>query len=89
MADMHHLRFEREAVVKNDAAIRQQAKDLKKAEHAMIEAADSVIVHSSFERSLIKTFDPAANVHAIPWTVRRADANAVPPAFGDCVYRWL
>ena len=69
MADMHHLRLEREAALTRDKNIRQKAKELKQAEHAMIAAADSVIVHSSFERGLIKAFNPTANIHAIPWTV--------------------
>ncbi len=69
VADLHHLRMEREAQVTKDKALRQQAATFRKNELAMVKAADSVIVHSSFERDLIKVFDPAVNVHAIPWTV--------------------
>jgi GT2 family glycosyltransferase len=75
VADLHHLRHEREAALKNDETIQHQAKELKQAELAMVKAADAVIMHSSFERDLIKAFDPAVNAYAIPWTVAAQPAQ--------------
>lgn len=69
MADIHHLRLEREAEIKQDATIRFQASTLKAAELAMIEVADSVIVHSAAEAEILKLAVPNANVHVVAWTV--------------------
>ncbi len=69
VADLHHLRAEREAEIKQDETLRQAARDLRQKELAMVQAADSVVVHSSFERDLVHAFDPAVQVHAIPWAV--------------------
>ena len=68
MADVHHLRLEREAQVKQDDAIRQQADALMREELAMVAAADTVIVHSSAEAALLQQSVPRANIHVVPWS---------------------
>ena len=68
MADMHHLRMQREAEVKQDDAIRQRADAIMHEELAMVAAADTVIVHSSVEGALLRESVPEANVHVVPWS---------------------
>lgn len=80
MADIHHLRLEREADVTQDKALRREAREMKKTELAMVMAADTVIVHSSFEAAFIERAVPTASVHLIPWAV---PARPTPVAFGD------
>lgn len=80
MADIHHLRLEREADIKQDKALRRQAKEMKKTELAMALAADMVVVHSSFEEAFIAHAAPAATVRLIPWPM---PARATAVAFED------
>jgi GT2 family glycosyltransferase/glycosyltransferase involved in cell wall biosynthesis len=67
VADLHHLRLQREADIKQSSTIRQRAETLKREELAMVAAADSVIVHSTFEMDMLTQAVPDANVHVVPW----------------------
>ena len=77
MADIHYLRLEREAAFHGNARLAKTAAHLKRNELEMVAAADSVIVHSSFEAGLLETLVPDATTHVIPWTqpIRRVAAT--------------
>ena len=69
VADLHHLRSRREAQVKQSAALDAQAAALEAAELAALAAADSVVVHSSYERDLAAAAGIRTPIHVLPWTV--------------------
>ena len=76
VADLHHLRLEREASITGDPGIAEAARAAKETELAAITEADAIIVHSSYERDLLSRIAPGATVHVIPWAVRSTPSNA-------------
>jgi GT2 family glycosyltransferase/glycosyltransferase involved in cell wall biosynthesis len=76
VADLHYLRLEREAEVKRDSKIGLAADQSRQEELALIGVADSVIVHSSFERAVLAKAAPGANTHLVPWVVREHPVEA-------------
>lgn len=70
VSDLHHIRLGREAVVKADDAIRREAEVARRHELQMAAAADSVIVHSTFEAAALREAVPGAAVHVVPWSLR-------------------
>ena len=76
VADLHHLRFERQAAA-------EQRNDLpvdvtRRQEHHAAAQAASVLTHSRVEAELLRTAVPEANVHLVPWAV---EANKNVRAF--------
>jgi GT2 family glycosyltransferase/glycosyltransferase involved in cell wall biosynthesis len=69
VADLHFLRLQREAEVKNDAALRQEAEQLRRLELGAMSFVDCVIVHSSVEAELLQQVAPGFSVRVIPWTI--------------------
>ena len=65
-ADLHYLRAEREALVKNDAELKALAGELKKLELSMVAAADMTYVVSEFEQQLLAKDAPSKKVVVIP-----------------------
>jgi GT2 family glycosyltransferase/glycosyltransferase involved in cell wall biosynthesis len=78
VADLHHLRLQREAVHTKDSRLCGEAAQSARDEFAAAGAAHSVITHSSHEAELLTRSVPAAAVHVIPWVVR---VGPTPPAF--------
>jgi O-antigen biosynthesis protein len=68
VADLHHLRMEREARHTADDALAQRAADVRQIELAVIQSVDATIVHSSVEQGLLSQATPQAHVHVVPWT---------------------
>jgi GT2 family glycosyltransferase/glycosyltransferase involved in cell wall biosynthesis len=69
VADLHHLRHERAAQLKASPALQAEADQLRGAELAALATADGVIVHSSYEKTVIARAGIASPVHVLPWTV--------------------
>ena len=70
VADLHHLRMQREAELAGDPAKAQAAERMRRDEMAMIAAADCTIVHSAAEAAMLRETLPEAGVVVVPWTIR-------------------
>jgi GT2 family glycosyltransferase/glycosyltransferase involved in cell wall biosynthesis len=70
VADLHHLRLEREAAVTGDPAIAREAAVLKTREVAALSMADQVIVHSAHEAAYLAGAVAEDRLNVIPWTVK-------------------
>ena len=57
-SDLHFLREQREAEVRNDPRMRQRADRMKQEELAIIQQVDCTIVHSTFEQALLAERSP-------------------------------
>ncbi|MBQ0959968.1 glycosyltransferase [Ideonella sp. 4Y11] len=68
VADLHHLRMEREARHTDNAALAQRAAEVRQVELSVIQSVDATIVHSSVERALLAEATPQSRVHVVPWT---------------------
>jgi glycosyltransferase involved in cell wall biosynthesis len=64
--DLHFLREQRQARLKNDEAAEAQAAATKERELHLASQADATIVVSQFEKQLLGELIPRANIHAIP-----------------------
>jgi glycosyltransferase involved in cell wall biosynthesis len=69
VADLHHLREEREAELLGDDTRKAQSAALRDKELDIIGRVDAVITHSDVEADLIRAALPECNVHVVPWTV--------------------
>jgi GT2 family glycosyltransferase len=69
VADLHHLRLEREALVTGSAAVAAKAAELKARELAAMAMVDQVIVHSRHEADYLAGSLPEGHVDVIPWIV--------------------
>ncbi len=69
VADLHHLRLGRQAVVAADPAIRRLADRVRRQELAAAAGADVVITHSSVEAALLRQANPALRPHVVPWAI--------------------
>jgi GT2 family glycosyltransferase/glycosyltransferase involved in cell wall biosynthesis len=67
VADLHHLRLQREAALKDDAALAAAAGRLRAQELAAVAAADVTVVHSAAEQVLLAEAVPHARVSVVPW----------------------
>ncbi|MBQ0929136.1 glycosyltransferase [Ideonella alba] len=68
VADLHHLRMEREARHTDNAALAQRAAEVRQVELSVIQSVDATIVHSSVEQALLAEATPRSRVHVVPWT---------------------
>ena len=69
VADLHHLRVQRQAELEGSAELRARAARLRGEEIAAVRAADAVIVHSMHEAALLRNAAPEAAITVVPWTV--------------------
>ena len=69
VADLHHLRVQRQAELEGSSELRAQAARLRAEEIAAARAADAVIVHSTHEAALLGDAVPEAAITVVPWTV--------------------
>jgi GT2 family glycosyltransferase len=85
VADLHHLRLEREAQLTGSAETAQKAQELKARELAAIAMADQVIVHSQHEGGYLSGGLPEGRVNVIPWIVKlRPSARGFAERQGIC-----
>ena len=70
VADLHHVRAEREAALVTGVAGNAAIAELREAELAAIAAADAPITHSSVEQARLAALLPGVRVHVVPWEVR-------------------
>lgn len=75
-ADLHYLRMERQAYVENKPDVLAQAADMKTREFTVIRSADVTLVHSHFERDLLRHELPDARVEVLPLFEQVADTQA-------------
>ncbi len=81
VADLHHMRAEREAALVTGVAGNAQIADLREAELAAIAAADAPITHSTVEQARLAALLPGVRVHVVPWEV------GLPPPVGSAARR--
>jgi O-antigen biosynthesis protein len=67
VADLHHLRMEREAQITGNEEIARSAAAVRHEELSAIAAVDATIVHSAVEKSVLADIAPKASVHVVPW----------------------
>jgi GT2 family glycosyltransferase/glycosyltransferase involved in cell wall biosynthesis len=77
VADLHHLRLEREAAVTASPEIAEKAAAVKAREIAALAAVDQVIVHSAHEGAYLADLVAPERLNVIPWVVPTA-----PPKTG-------
>ena len=77
VADLHFLRFERQAEVEKDPVLRQKAEQMRRLELGAMFFVDCVIVHSAAEAELLAKLAPGVKVQVIPWTVEPRDIMAI------------
>jgi glycosyltransferase involved in cell wall biosynthesis len=69
VADLHHLRLERQADIEQRPELREFSQRVRAAELAAAQFVDAVITHSTFEAALLQGALPSARVHVVPWSV--------------------
>jgi glycosyltransferase involved in cell wall biosynthesis len=69
VADLHHLRLERQAAVEERPELLAEARLLRLLECTAAWQADAVLTHSEVEATLLRRMVPEAAVHCVPWSV--------------------
>jgi glycosyltransferase involved in cell wall biosynthesis len=69
VADLHHVRLERQARIEADASLARFAQATRRHEIAALRQADCVITHSFAEAAYIGRIAPEAHVRVVPWAV--------------------
>ena len=86
VADLHHVRLERQAALEGRPALLEASRRLRAAECMAVLQADAVVTHSAAEAEWLREAVPSARVHVVPWSVpprprRRPLANRAGVAF--------
>ncbi len=68
VADLHHLRMQREAELTGNAELATAAQRMRQAELGAVQGADATIVHSQHEQHLLHQACPGAEVQIVPWS---------------------
>ncbi len=69
VADLHHVRFSRQAAAEDRPELIGWSKRLRLLECVAAATADAVITHSIFEAELLRKEVRGVNVHVVPWSV--------------------
>jgi len=69
VADLHHLRIERQAHIEKRPELVPFSRRLRLAECTAAIQANIVITHSNVEAELLRRSVPAARVHVVPWEI--------------------
>ncbi len=72
VADLHHVRLERQAEVEQRPDLLAASRRLRMQESVAACSADAVITHSLAEAALLHRLVPEANVHHVPWDLPAA-----------------
>jgi glycosyltransferase involved in cell wall biosynthesis len=67
VADLHHVRLERQAAVEERPELLAVSRRLRLEEYRAAWAADAVITHSGVEADMLRRAVPEANVHVVGW----------------------
>jgi glycosyltransferase involved in cell wall biosynthesis len=67
IADLHHIRLERQAAVEDRPELFAQSRRLRLEEYRAAWAADAVITHSGDEAEWLRQAVPSANIHVVGW----------------------
>jgi glycosyltransferase involved in cell wall biosynthesis len=70
VADLHHVRLERQAAVEDRPDLLGESRRLRLEECRAAWAADAVITHSAVEAALLRQAVPEANVHVVGWDLK-------------------
>lgn len=68
VADLHHLRMQREAELTHNPDLATAAQRMRQAELLAVQSADATIVHSQHELTVLRQSCPEAQVHVVPWS---------------------
>ena len=80
VADLHHLRLERQAIIEDRPALLAASRRIRLEELTATWLADATITHSSAEAQLLRHAVPEAAIHHIPWHV---PARPTPALWAD------
>jgi hypothetical protein len=69
VADLHHVRFSRQADITGRRDLARQASRARATEFWAMRMADHVLTHSSQEASYLSRAAPDIRVHVVPWVV--------------------
>ena len=69
VADLEHLRRQRQAAVEERPELVRAARQIKHHEIAIARASDLVLTHSPTEASILKEAVPSANIAVVPWAI--------------------
>jgi autotransporter passenger strand-loop-strand repeat protein len=78
VADLHHVRLERQAAVEGRPELLAASRRQRLEECMAAWSADAVLTHSADEAAILRQAVPEANVYRVPWTVPERPA---PVAF--------
>ncbi len=79
VADLHHVRLERQAKVEGRPELLAASRRMRLMECTAAWSADAVITHSAEEAALLRNLVPEANVHRVGWEIP-VQPTAVPTA---------
>jgi glycosyltransferase involved in cell wall biosynthesis len=69
VADLHHLRLERQGVAEERPELLAEARVMRLNECTAAWQADAVLTHSADEAALLRRMVPEAHVHLVPWAL--------------------
>lgn len=69
VADLHHLREERQAALTDNATLLEAAREKRDIELAVASKVDVVITHSPVEAELLRAALPQARIDVVPWLI--------------------
>jgi glycosyltransferase involved in cell wall biosynthesis len=70
VADLHHVRLQRQAAVQQRPELQMLARRIRAQELQAAWAADAVITHSTQEAAWLRQTLPQDRVHVVPWSVQ-------------------
>lgn len=70
VADLHHLRMQRQGVIEGSKAMALEAKKLRTQEFLTAWQADAILTHSTVEAALLRGDLTTAKIAVVPWAVR-------------------
>jgi glycosyltransferase involved in cell wall biosynthesis len=73
VADLHFLRYARQAAAEDRPELVTLARQFQATELRLAASADAVITHSTHEALLLRQHLPNANLHVVPWSVPSRD----------------
>ena len=80
VADLHHLRLERQAAIEERPELLALSRRVRLEEYRAAWAADAVITHSAAEADMLRQAVPEANIHVVGW---HYPARAASVPFAD------
>jgi glycosyltransferase involved in cell wall biosynthesis len=69
VADLHHVRLERQAAAEERPELLAEARVMRLKECTAAWQADAVLTHSTEEAALLRRMVPEAHVHLVPWSI--------------------